>query len=231
MTDFDEASGSPIVGGETPCPTWRDLFRGAVRESLAATNSVARIGTQDTHAWEKPIRYVVDDNQGNVAVVEFQPNGVIGALSVHSSVRLDRLAAFALVPHGARDRLAALCDLPLLREGQGVSAIMWSDGEHLQGPERWHYMGRTGMDLLRRELMTDLLWANEGPSHYAITPEVAELAVSAAARAKVSTPILRLTDNECGLLVPKGSAHEEEAIDLLFSDGIFEVGGERALME
>jgi hypothetical protein len=52
-------------------PLWRSLFRGAVRESLAAANSVARIGLQETRAWERPIQYVVDDNEGNAGVVEF----------------------------------------------------------------------------------------------------------------------------------------------------------------
>src|SRR5262249_8447530 len=50
-----------------PWPHQAALFRGAVREALAEARSIATVGIQDTRIWDQPYRYIVDDNQGNVA--------------------------------------------------------------------------------------------------------------------------------------------------------------------
>ena len=118
-------------------PAWRALFHGSVRQSLGAVSSVARIGTQGTNAWEKPVAYVADDNQGNVGVVEFRVDGAVGAVIARTAKRrFDRVRAVELAPPAVRDALVRVCDLPLLQEGPGVptsvSAVFWTVGELLQ---------------------------------------------------------------------------------------------------
>jgi hypothetical protein len=200
-------------------PPWQRLFHGAVREALAASNSVARIGTQDTHAWERPIRYISDDNQGNVAVVEFQPYGAVGAMSARDPGRpFDWGRAVALAPAGAKEELVHVCQLPLL--GDRISALFWTVGEHIHWPERESCAAT--QELLRRELLADSAWEDEARAYYDLTLEVARLVVAAAARALVRIPMLRLSERELRLLVPRGSTHEREALDLLTSDGLFD---------
>jgi hypothetical protein len=203
--------------------SWHHLFRGSVRESLAATNCVARIGIQETRAWEGPIRYVVDDNQGNVGVVEFRPDGAVGAISAHTPVRpFDRVRAVAVAPARWQVALEQICRLPLLSEGAGISAVLWTAGEFIQGPapESWV---NVGAELFRRELLADSVWEEEARAYYDLAPDVARLAIAIAARAVVRVPIVALPESELRLLVPKGSKHEEQALDLLTSDGLFEM--------
>ena len=90
-------------------PLWRELFRGSVRESLAHASSVARIGTQETRAWERPIRYVADNNEGYVGVVEFGPRGACRGVhavdmteELLSTGRRGDLADLVWVPGGGR---------------------------------------------------------------------------------------------------------------------------------
>lgn len=209
-------------------PTSRSLFHGAVRESLAAVNSAAAIGIQDTHAWERPVRYVADDNQGNVGVVEFLPAGVVAAISARApEAEIDCMRAVERAPVELRDKLLAVCALPLLQEGLGITAIFWSDGDRVMGPVNWDDLQRLGADLFRRELMPDTLWAHTGAAHYALSADVAHLAISAAARAVVDAPMLRLSEGELRLLVPRGSDYEDEALDLLLSEGLFVIGDDK----
>jgi hypothetical protein len=207
-----------------PGPPWRSLFRGAVRESLAAANSVARIGTQDTHAWERPIRYVADDNQGNVGVVEFCADGAVAAMSGRAPApSFDYALAIDHAPPGLRERLLRVCELPLLKSGLGVSAIFWTDGESIRGPQGGENAYLLGAEAFRRELLPDSAWETDGTAYYGLTPDVAHLATKIATRAKVGTPIVALSEHELRLLIPKGSAHESEALDLFVSDGLFEL--------
>jgi hypothetical protein len=207
-----------------PGPTWHCLFHGAIRESLAAVNSVARIGIQDTHAWESPIRYVADDNEGNVGIVEFQPDRAIGAVSARTPGRvLDQLRAIDRAPPEVRDSLLRLSELPLLQEGSGVTEIFWTVGESIQGPESWDEMCLHGLELFEHELLSDSEWELEGTAFYELTPDVARLVIAVAARAMVRAPMLHLSEHELKVLVPKNSKHESVARDLLLSDGLFQV--------
>ena len=203
--------------------SWHNLFRGSVRESLAATNCVARIGIQETRAWEGPLRYVVDDNQGNVGVVEFRSDGAVGAISAHTPVRqFDGVRAVAVAPARWQVALEQICRLPLLSEGAAVSALFWTAGEFIQAlaPESWV---NAGVELFRRELLADSVWEEDARAYYDLAPDVARLAIAIAARAVVQVPIVALSESELRLLIPKGAEHEEQARDLLTSDGLFEM--------
>lgn len=210
--------GNPTANGG---PSWRELFHGAARESLAAVHSVARIGTQDTRAWERPMRYVADDNQGNVGVVEFLHDGVVGAISARAPKRLfEPAGAIDLAPSGLREALGRVCELPLLQEGLGVSAAFWTVGDFLQTLGTW---GESGTELFRRELLPGKIWEVEALAYYKLVPEVAHLAIAIASRAVVHAPLATLSEGELIQLIPKGSRYEREAIELLLSDGLFEV--------
>jgi hypothetical protein len=203
-------------------PAWRSLFHGAVRESLAAAYSVARIGTQDTNAWETPIVYVADDNQGNVGVVEFWVDGAVGAVNAHTPKRrFDRARAIDLAPPAVRDALIRVCDLPLLQEGLGVSAAFWTVGEFMQSSESWRDTCLS--EVFETELLADSAWETEGARLSSLAPGVANLIIAIARRAVVRAPMVTLSDRELRQLVPKGSKHEHEALNLLTSEGLFEI--------
>ncbi|MBL9024474.1 MAG: hypothetical protein JNL21_19925 [Myxococcales bacterium] len=207
-------------GGEWPA--WRDLFYGAVREALASVYSVGRIGNQDTRAWERPLRYVADDNQGNVGVVEFRVDGAVGAVSARCPERaFDWARAIDLAPAALRESLAQLCRLPLLQEGQGVSTAFWTVGESLRGPENWHATCLSGGELFRRELLSDFAWEKEAKAHYDLPLDLARLVMEIGRRAALREPMLALSKCEVRHLIPRDAAYEGEALGLLTSDGLF----------
>jgi hypothetical protein len=120
MSRMQPARGDTLGGaleGELMRTTrqWMELFRGAVRESLASVAYTARFGMEDTRAWEHPSCYIVNDNTGNAAVVEFQTDGVVGAFSGKVAVPADEAARMiALAPPDQRRALLRLSRLPLL---------------------------------------------------------------------------------------------------------------------
>jgi len=203
---------------------WRELFRGAVREALAAASSVAKIGIQETRAWERPMRYIADDNQGIVGVVEFRTDGAIAAMSARAPGRaLDCRQTIELAPPRLRESLSLLCELALLQEGLGVSEVFWTVGESIEGPDTWDEMCRHGAELFAREVLSDAEWLQVGAAYYGLRSDVARTAIEVAARAIVDIPILRLSEPEVALLVPAGSKHKTLALDLLTSEGMLEV--------
>ncbi|MEO8919568.1 MAG: hypothetical protein ABI488_19275 [Polyangiaceae bacterium] len=205
-------------------PSWHSLFHGAVRESLAAANSVARIGIQDTRAWERPMRYVADDNGGNVGIVEFLDDGAVGAMSARApKIAIDRAEAIAFAPAGLRDQLVRICELPLLQEGLGVSAIFWTVGASIQGSRSWDDICANGAHLFEHEFLPDREWEETGAQFYNLTPDVARLVIAISARAAVRVPVLHLAEHELRMLVARGCKHESTAVDLLLSEGLFEM--------
>ena len=202
--------------------TWRALFHGCVRESIAAAYCVARIGTQETRAWERPLSYVADDNQGNVGVVEFTEDGAVAAVSARAPRRSFDLERSILSAPSERQRsLRRLCDLPVLDEGSGVSAIFWTVGDAIKLPEAWEAAYRSGLDLFRRELLSDADWSKEGAEYYGMNVETIQLPIDIARRTKVRVPLVELAEAEVQLLIPEGSEYAGEARDLLFQDGLF----------
>lgn len=207
-----------------PPPSWRALFRGAVREALAAAYSIAEFGIQETRAWEMPMRYIADDNQGNVGVIEFRLDGAIAAMSARAPARtLDRQQAIELAPPGLRDAISRICELPLLQEGLGVSELFWTERELIRGPESWDEICRHGAEIFERELQSDVEWMATGASYYDIDAAVARHVIEASRRAVVGIPILRLSREEVSMLIPKGSKHENAALSVLVSERLIEV--------
>ncbi|MEZ4306570.1 MAG: hypothetical protein R3F14_00770 [Polyangiaceae bacterium] len=159
---------------------------------MAAVHSVAELGTQDTRAWEAPLRYVADDNQGNVGVVEVREAGLVGAVSARTTVRpleCPRAARFA----GAdwqREALTSLCELPLLNEGAGVTAVFWTVNDLIEVPEAWEIAWESGLALFRRELLVDADWEVEGAEHYGLSSDLAQLAIGIARRAAIRIPLV-----------------------------------------
>lgn len=200
--------------------TWLTLFTGCVRESLAAVYSVARIGLQETRAWEMPIRYVVDDNQGNVGVVEFGGGGAVGAVSARNVDRsFTPEDAILYAPLTQQEHLRRVCELPLLDEG--VSFMFWTAGLVIEAPKPWNLAYDTGMDLFRRELLSDGDWRVTSAEYYALSSETAWRLIDIAHRARVQAPMLELTESELRMLVPNDSEYATMALELLFEDGIF----------
>lgn len=206
-------------------PAWRRLFHGCVRESLAAAHYASAKGREGTNAWETPIRYIMADGCGSWGVVEFRVDGAVGAVIAHSATKpFDRARAIDLAPPIMRDDLIRILDLPLLQGGPGVAsttAAFWTVGEFLHSSES--YPDTCLSDVFELELLAESDWEIEGTRYFDLAPGVANFIIAIATRAVVRAPIVTLSDRELGQLVPKGSKHEEEALDLLTSDGLIEL--------
>jgi hypothetical protein len=222
-------SGDDLLNAAMPWPSWHNLFHGAVRESLATVHSVAKIGIQDTRAWERPLCYVVDNNEGDAGLMEFSVQGAVAAISCHDPHRrFDSTRAIECAPISLRNALRGLCDAPLLRSGSGVTAVFWTEGELVQGPEPWFRIYQFGGELFRSELLPNLTWRTDGAVRYDLTPELTDLVIAIANRATIRTPVVHVTERESGALIPSGSRYAAEARALLLSDGIFEIASSEA---
>jgi hypothetical protein len=203
---------------------WRRLLHGAVRDSLANVSSLAESGPEDTRAWERPLDYVVSDNQGNVGVAEFVADGAIAAMIARSPSRtFDAESALTRAPSRWRAGLRRLCELPLLTKPYQVTGILWTEGDLLAGPESWTDVWWSGAEVFEHELMEDDAWRGPGAEYYGVSAAVAQVAITLARRAEARAPLLRLTQFELRQLVPEHSKHAEAAMELLFGQGMFEI--------
>lgn len=216
------ASGEALLAEVLLPPPSSRLFRGAVREALATAHATARIGFGETHGWERPLDYVVDDNEGNVGIVRFLADGAVAAICHHESTRrFNSDAAVAAAHPHSRDALAQLCRLPLLNGPHPISAVFWTEGELLRGPEAWSQTYLHGAELFRREFLNDVEWMEEGAVHHGLPADAASLVEVVASRARADIPLLSMTEQELRTIVPPGSEFERDALSLLQSDGMF----------
>lgn len=218
-------SGDQLLEILLPWPHHSTLFQGAVRESLGAAHSVALIGQQDTRAWDRPNRYIVDDNEGNAAVVQFLPGACVSAASSHDAARvLDPAKAIVTAPAGLQDALAPLLDLPLLEFDHcpRITAVFWSHDATLAGHEPWFRTYLFGGEIFRRELMSDDAWRAESFEHYGLNNSIS-MTITQIVRRALPREVVVLTKEEETLLFPKDSKFRDEAIEQLVSGGVFMV--------
>lgn len=212
--------------------TWRRLFHGAVRESLANVSALAASGPEDTRAWEPALDYVASDNHGNVGVVEFGADGAIAAMIARSPSRtFDVESALVRAPLRWQADLRRLCGLPLLTTPHKVTGLFWTESELLAGPEDWQDRWWSGAELFEHELMDDDAWRDPGAAYYGLSADVVEVAITVARRADARRPLLRLTPSELEQLVPASSQHRKAAMDLLFAQGMFELRAPRGELD
>lgn len=218
-------SGEALLNLLLPSPRASDLFLGALRESLAAVYSVAKIGRQDTRAWDQLDLYVVDDNEGNAAAVQFLSEGCVGAISNHDPSRDFNFAeAVAMAPLRLRQTLASLCRIPLFQDDgrPRVTAVFWAESGRLRGPEPWWATYLFGAELLRRELLDEEDWKDEAMKHYDLDDATAFAITQITRRAHPLEPIV-LTKEEAALLSPHRSAYYDESFQQLLSGGRFTI--------
>jgi hypothetical protein len=216
-------SGAELLALLLPPPTVTSLYDGAVRESLAAVHSIARIGRQDTQSWEDLEHYIVDDNGGCTAIAAFLPRGCAVAASSDDPTRtFDAAAAIARAPLHLQAELSSLCALPIFQfQGKSlVTAVFWSEGDVFAGPEPWPVCYIYGGEIFRKELLDDEAWKAEFPEEYGASRSDADAIVQLARRSSAGRPIA-LSEQEIRFLVPPDSKHRAEAIDQLFSGGVF----------
>lgn len=203
-------------------PRALSLLRGTVRESLAAVYLVARLGQQETRAWDQYFRYIIDDGEGNCGVLDFRATGVVGALYRHDSRRaFDIDGAVSLAPVGQQEMLRLLVELPIFRydERRTITSIFWTEGGLLCGPEPWHKVYLFGGDLLRRELMTDHEWRREAREEDNLDEALIDLIIQITERLVPLTPI-SLAGEELSVLIPENAPFRTEAFDQLLAGGV-----------
>jgi hypothetical protein len=191
---------------------------------MAAAYCVARVGIQETRAWERPLRYVADDNQGNVGIIEFSEDGLVGAASARAPRRdFDMDRSILSAPSRRQAALRRVCELPLLNEGAGVSAVFWTSEDVIELPEPWESAYQAGMDVFRRELLSDVDWREVSAEYYGMSLEVSRLIVGVARRSEVRVPLVDLAESELRPLIPDDSQYVEDARDMLLLEGLFGV--------
>lgn len=216
-------SGAELLALLLPPPTVASLYDGAIRESLAAVHSIARIGRQDTQSWEDLEHYIVDDNGGCTATAAFLPRGCVVAASSDDPTRtFDTSAAIARAPLHLQAELSSLCALPVFQfQGKSlVTAVFWAEGHVFAGPEPWPICYIYGGEIFRKEFLDDEAWKVEFPEEYGASRSDADAIVQIARRSSAGRPIA-LSEQEIQFLVPPDSKHRAEALDQLFSGGVF----------
>ncbi len=204
-------------------PTYSALLRGAVRESLAWAHSVSKIGIQDTRAWEAPLRYVADDNEGSVGILSFEGPGVVAA--VHSKFCNDAYAwreDVLRAPKELRASLTKVCELPLLQEGVGVTAVFWAidTAGTAASPHTWDSTYRMGADVFENECLSDDEWVRTAREFYGLPDATAQVILQASNRAVAARPVVALTQSELHSIIPTDAAFRDDASKALFTDGI-----------
>lgn len=71
--------GDQIIDSVVLPPYVADLKLGAIREAIASISDIARYGFMESRAWDGPSDYVVDNGEGDRAVVRFSNRGCFGA--------------------------------------------------------------------------------------------------------------------------------------------------------
>lgn len=203
-------------------PRASSLTRGAVREALAATYSVAMLGWQETRAWDEYYRYIIDNNEGSFGVVKFDSNGAVGAFNEHEFQRsFDVEKAIRLAPAHYQGTLRSLVGLPIFQQNdhRAIASIFWTEDDLIRGPEDWHDVYIFGGELLRRELADDVAWRSEAREHYGFSDGLLDVLIRVMARFTPMTPLL-LTDEESSALIPENAPFRAEALEQLYGGGV-----------
>ena len=209
-------------------PKLSGLLEGCLREALAHMHSIALYGRQSTRDWSGPQDYVVDDNEGDTAIVRFVAGNCAGAMHVHDpSRKFEPSTAISLAPIERRHHLADLCELPFFQGPHShVTALFWSEHDAIRGSEPWDLTCRFGAEVLERELMNESAWRLEAAEYYGFWMDIAELIVAIVkrARSEQTTELKRavgLREQESAVLIPTTAPHYRAAVDALLSSGVF----------
>jgi hypothetical protein len=215
-------TGEAVLAALLPKPKASTLLRGAVRESLAAAYSVATLGRQETRAWDQYYKYIIDDGEGSCGIVNFDPNGAVGALDNHEFTRnFDADNAVDLAPIGQQATLRSIVELPMFRHDErcSMTSVFWTEDGFLCGPEAWHKIYVFGGELLRRELMEDIEWQIEANEYYDLGETLANHIIQIMDRF-VPLKSISLTREELTALLPEDAPFRSEAWKQLFDRGV-----------
>jgi hypothetical protein len=219
LTEFGE-QGEALLDRLLPRPVASNFFLGMVRESLAAVHSTAIFGRQDTRAWERSDRYLVDDGEGNAAVVQLTAHGLVGAVRCHDPQRSLQVS-MAPVPENQRYILKGVLALPILSgDAPPVSAIFWTENGVLTSAEPWYKTYHFGGEIFRRELLDEEGWGRESAEHHELD-SAAVAAIIAISRRAIPLHSLRLTSEEIGMVLPRDAPCWSEAMEQLSGSGMF----------
>lgn len=158
------AEGDDLMRLLLPNPSTTDLYRGAMRESLANIWSTSELGHVDTRAWENLTEYIVDNGEGCLAFIRFMGRDCVGIAysdDPHRSYALDSIIPD--MPSRLRQTAREICGLPFfVYEGKAqCTAAFWSNGDELVGAEPWHEVYKFSGDVLRGELLHEAAWRSE----------------------------------------------------------------------
>ena len=218
-------TGEAVLRLLLPNPKASTLVRGAAREALAAAYSVATLGRQETRAWDQSYIYIIDNGEGDVGVVQFDLHGASGAFSNHHFQLQRKFAAHdavALAPVAHQGTLRSLVNLPIFQQNErsAITSVFWTDNGLLCGPEAWHKVYTFGCELLRHELLEDHDWAVEASEYYALSSSLVATIIQITDRLVPLNP-LPLKREEFVALVPQDAPFHADAVDQLFSGGVF----------
>lgn len=217
-------SGAELLERLLAPPTTSELRYGAIRESLACAASTARIGFQETRAWDSLSDYILVDGLGSCGVVRFLWNGCVAALTSHNPWRqFDVVSAIAGAPDKHRATLKQVSHLPLLAESVrqlGISSIFWSDGEQIEGGEPWPTLYAYGGELLAREILDDASWLTEAPEYWALEPEAASVITTIARQRCDRSGLITVSKEDIERILPGGAPHRAVGVQMLSDLGV-----------
>ncbi len=219
-------TGEALMRLLLPPPTTLELYRGAIRESLAALWSTAQIGHVDTRGWETCSDYIIDDGEGCMAIVQFVGHEcVAAAYSDDPSRHYDPRPAIARMPAELRPIAAEIIALPFFAGPGGArqTSLFWSEAGVIVGAEPWPILYTYTGDILRRELLRDDAWRLEAREHYELPDEVMAEILGIAAHALLPPRPVPVPQRSLQLIIPPSAPHAAMVLEQAASDGVFRV--------
>ena len=172
-----------------------------------------------------PTRYIVDNGEGDAAVIHFGETGCLGVAISDGlpSMSGDEVKASTdALPRGVRDEILALLELPFVRSYSGPLATFWTQDGIVTGARPWHQLYADGGEILRLELCSDEEWIAEVGSEYGFDIATARGIISIADRRRSPNDVVFIRSEEERFLVPEDSSHRDEALEQLLHAGVYQ---------
>jgi hypothetical protein len=210
-----------------------ELRKGCVLATIAHAIFTARSPElTNEQSWDGQ-NYSVQDSQGAIGTVTFDPRVTVGAFfDAHSERNPFASGAHYDLPTFLTEMPADVRSVAddetlqyLLQEYEGaavavVTSVFWSNHEGLVAPEPWEDAFANGAHLIRTQLLPSDQAIEAWRSHYDLSPAQVDLLRSLFARRTASEGAVAMSDEDKAALVEQGSDGLEQSRELLASVGI-----------
>ncbi len=217
-------SGNELMALLLPNPTTQQLYRGCLREALASVWSSARLGHVETRSWETQNDYIIDNNEGCLAFIQFIEDTCIGVVYSSDPARqYDIRTAIAAMPEQLKQPAQRVACLPLFHwnDRPRHTALFWGEGGKGVGAEPWHVVYKYSGDILRGELLAKSSWCREAAEYYDMPGDVAAWIWRVTQHEMLPASQMAIEVELARELIPSDAPYAAIALEAVTSGGAF----------